>query len=96
MKNVLIRIAIWMGIGFVISFAWGFYFASANKAIPIGQTVYALARLTQPSAAVILYLNPALPLGLTWAAFANATTYALFGLILETIRRHQRSLRFSN
>jgi hypothetical protein len=46
MKNILIRFAIWMSTGFLISFAWGFCFASANKAIPIGPTVYALARLT--------------------------------------------------
>jgi hypothetical protein len=95
MRNVLIRTAIWASAGFLVSLAWGFYFAGTNKGIPIESTVYALARLTQPTAAVVLYLNPAAPLGLIWVAVANAATYALLGLILETVRHH-RSFRLLN
>jgi len=96
MKSVLIRIATWTSAGFLVSFGWGLYFATTNKGIPIGPIVYTLARLTQPTAAVVLYLNPASPLGLTWVAFTNAATYALLGLMVETVRRHHRSLHLSN
>jgi hypothetical protein len=92
MKNVLTRIAIWMSAGFLVSFGWGLYFATANKAIPVGPIVMALAKLTNPTAAVVLYLNPGSPLGLTWVAVTNTATYALCGLIFETIRRNHRSL----
>ena len=92
MKSALIRIATWTSAGFLVSFGWGFYFATSNKGIPIGPIVDALARLTQPTAAVVLYLNPASPLGLTWVA----VTYALLGSMVETVRRHHRSLHLSN
>jgi hypothetical protein len=95
MKSVLIRIAIWTGAGFLVSVGWGSYFATANKHVPIGLIVDTLARLTQPAAAVILYLNPASALGLTSAAVTNAATYALLGLIVETVRRRHRSPHLS-
>jgi hypothetical protein len=96
MKSVLIRIAAWTSAGFLLSFGWGFYFATTNKGIPVGPIVRTLAQLTQPAAAVVSYVNPASPLGLTWVTVANAATYALFGLIVESVRGHHRSLRLSN
>ena len=90
MRNVLIRIAAWASAGFLVSVGWGFYFASANKSVPVEPAVYALAEFTQPIAAVLLYLNPTSPLGLTRVVVWNAATYALVGLIVETIRRHRR------
>lgn len=95
-NSVTFRIAMWASAGFLVSVGWGFYFASTNKAIPIESIVYTLAWLTQPTAAVVSYLNLISPLGLAWVAVANAATYALFGLIVETIRQHYRSLRISN
>lgn len=96
MKSILIRIATWTSAGFLVSFAWGFYFATTIKGIPVGPIVHTLAQLTQPAAAVLSYLNPASPLGLTWAAVTNAATYALLGLMVESVRGHHRSLRLSN
>jgi len=96
MKSVLIRIAGWTSVGFLVSFGWGLYFATKDKAIPIGPIANALARLTQPTAAVVLYLKPSVPLGLTWVEVTNAATYALLGLMIETVRRHHWSLRLSN
>lgn len=96
MKSVLIRIAAWTSAGFFVSIGWGLYFATANKAIPIGPIVYFLARLSEPSAAVALYLHPASPLGLTWVAVTNAATYALIGLMVEAVRRRLRPLHVSN
>ena len=81
------RIVIWASAGFLVSVGWGFYFASANKAVPIESIVYTLAWLTQPTAAVASYLNSISPLGLTWVVVANAATYALVGLIVEMVRK---------
>jgi hypothetical protein len=90
MRNVLLRIAVWASAGYLVSVGWGLYFAERSKDVPIGATIYALARITQPTVAAILYIKPSLPLGLTWVAVANAATYALLGLIVETIRQHYR------
>ena len=96
MKNAAIRIGMWAIAGFLVSVGWGLYFASVNRNIPIEPTAYILAKLTQPTAAFIGYLNPAAPLGLNWLVAANAATYALLGLILETIRQRYRLLHISN
>jgi hypothetical protein len=95
-KLMIPRIAMWASAGFLVSFGWGLYFASTNKALPIEPIPYILASLTQPAAAVALYFRPALQLGLTWVVVVNAATYALLGLVVETIRRHYRSLHISN
>ena len=96
MRNVVIRIAMWASVGFFVSVGWGFYFAKANKSIPIEPAVYTFAMLTQPAAALRLYLNPTSPFGLTWVVVANAATYALLGLIATTIRKHRLALHISN
>lgn len=93
---LILRLVMWASAGLLVSIGWGAYFASTNKGIPIEPLVYALASLTQPAAAVRLYLNPASAFGLTWVAVANASTYTLFGLTVETIRRHYRSSHISN
>ena len=81
------RVAAWASAGFLVSAGWGFYFATTNKAIPIRLIVDALARLTQPAAAIVLYFNPHYLLGLRAVAIANSMTYAFVGLIVEMIRR---------
>jgi len=81
MKN---RIAIWACVGFLVSGCWGLYFANADKGSPIEPLVYALAILTQPVAAIARSLK--FPVGLHWVVIANAATYALVGLIVETLR----------
>jgi hypothetical protein len=82
------RIVRWASAGFLISAGWGFYFAATDKDTPIGLIVYALASLTQPTVAVVVYFNPQYLLGLRAVEIANAVTYAGVGLILEMIRRH--------
>jgi hypothetical protein len=82
------RIVMWACSGFLVSAGWGFYFAATNKSIAIAPMVYALARLTEPAAAFVLYFNPDYLLGLRVVEIANAITYAFIGLIVETIRRH--------
>jgi hypothetical protein len=39
------------------SFDWGLYFASSDKATPIGPIVFTLAAVTQPVAAVVSYFH---------------------------------------
>jgi len=96
MKSFLIRIATWASAGFLVSFGWGFYFATENRDIPIGRIVDILTRLTQPTAAFVLHFSPASPLSLTWVAVTNAATYTLLGLMVETVRRRHWSLDLSN
>jgi hypothetical protein len=79
------RIAIWAGAGFLVAGCWGLYFANADKAKPIEPLVSTLARLTQPVGAVaVSYIHS--PIGLDWFLVVNAATYALVGLIVETLR----------
>jgi hypothetical protein len=94
MTNAL-RMVIWATAGLLVSAGWGFYFAAANKDIPVGLIVSALATLTQPAVAVFVYLNPHFQVGLRAVEITNAVTYAFVGLIVETIRRSQ-ILHFSN
>jgi hypothetical protein len=94
-NSVMFRTAMWACIGAVVTVGWGLYFATADKAIPNGPIVYTLARLTEPVVALGLYFFN-FPLGLRLTIATNAATYALVGLMVETIRRHYRPLETSN
>src|SRR5215467_6739141 len=87
MRKVTLRVGMWAAAGLLIAMGWGLYFATANKATPIGPLVYVMARLTQPVVATVVYFDPDIPLGLHSAVVANAATYALIGVIVETVRR---------
>jgi CBS-domain-containing membrane protein len=85
-ETVKTRIAIWACVGFLVAGWWGLYFANADKGKPIDTLVMTFARLTQPLGAVaVAYLKS--PISLPWFLVVNAATYALVGLILETLRR---------
>jgi low affinity Fe/Cu permease len=92
MRNVVIRIAVWAGVGSLVALWWGFYFANADKSIPIDPTMHALARLTQPATAVALYLNPIFSLSLGWAVLANVATYALLASMAVAIQKCARAI----
>jgi hypothetical protein len=85
----------WGLAGFLVSVSWGFYFASADKANPIRPIVYALAYLSTPVAGAVAVLYPNLPVGLWPIIVANVASYALLGLMVETIRQHYRPPRIS-
>ena len=76
------RIAVWAGMGFLVAGCWALYFAWRSKDNPIEPMVYTLACLTQPIALLRSY-----PLNVYLVLFANAATYAMVGLIVETMRR---------
>ncbi len=96
MRNGMIfRIVLWASTGSLVSAGWGLYFANANKALPIEPIVNAFFRLTQPIAAItVSYFD--FPRGLTSIAVENAVTYALLGLIVETIRQRYRPIQISH
>jgi hypothetical protein len=56
-----------------------------SKGNPIEPIVYALGFLTQPFVLVSFYFH--FPLKVYWVLVANAATYALLGLVVETLRR---------
>ena len=79
------RIAMWASAGFLVAGCWAFYFAMRSKDNPIEPMVYTLGFLTQPFVLVSFYFH--FPLSVYWVLVANAATYALVGLGVETLRR---------
>jgi len=76
------RIAMWAGAGFLVASYWAFYaFAAMPTMLFAKPEIMILVRLTCPIALLSQY-----PLSLSWVLFANAATYALLGLIVETLR----------
>ena len=81
MKN---RIAIWAGAGFLVAACWALYFAMRSKDNPIEPIVYTLGVITQP----VVLIGSHFHFGMSFylVILANAATYALVGLIVETLR----------
>ncbi|MGH9781177.1 MAG: hypothetical protein ACRD33_05100 [Candidatus Acidiferrales bacterium] len=77
------RIAMCASAGFLVAGFWALYFARANKGNPMTPIVYNLVLLTQP----IVILVHHFAVSFYWILLANAVTYALVGLIVETLRR---------
>ena len=77
------RIAIWAAAGYLVASAWAVYFLAANKNHPIPPMVSTLVRLTCPIAIVGSHY----PVSLYSALAANVATYALVGLVVETLRQ---------
>jgi hypothetical protein len=76
------RITAWAIMGLLVASAWAAYFFMISKDRPLDSFVPALVRLTCPVAIVGSHY----PVSLYAALFANAATYALVGLIVETLR----------
>ena len=79
------RIAMWAGAGFLVAASWALYFAMRSKDNPIDPIVYILGSLTQPVVLIGSYFHFGMSFYLV--ILANAATYALVGLIVETLRR---------
>jgi hypothetical protein len=77
------RIAIWAAAGFLVASGWAVYFFARNKDLPIKPIVSALIRLSCP----IAIFGSHYPVSLYSALAANVATYALVGLVVETLRR---------
>jgi hypothetical protein len=79
------RIAMWASAGFLVAALWALYFALRSKDNPIEPIVYTLGYLTQPVALIGFYFHFGMSFYLV--ILANAATYALVGLIVETLRQ---------
>jgi hypothetical protein len=80
------RIVIWAAPGFLFAGFWAFYFfPTAQTPLASAGPIWTLACLTCPVAFASFYFH--FPLGVGWAILANAATYALVGLTVETLRR---------
>jgi hypothetical protein len=77
------RIAIWAAAGFLVAAGWAVYLLVASKDHLIEPIVSTLIRVTCPVAIVGAHY----PVSLYSALVANVVTYALIGLIVETLRR---------
>jgi tellurite resistance protein TehA-like permease len=77
------RIAIWAAAGFLVASGWAVYLLLRSKDHLIEPIVSTLLRLTCPVAIVGSHY----PVSLYAALVANVVTYALIGLVVETLRR---------
>jgi len=82
------RIAMWAGAGFLVAACWALYFAVRSKNDPIEPIVNILGSLTQPIVLIGSYFHFGMSFYLV--ILANAATYALIGLIVETLRQKLR------
>lgn len=80
------RIALWAAAGFVIAACWALCAFARVTPMTSGDTLlYALARFTQPIVSVGAYFH--FGIRFYWVLLANAATYALAGLIVESVRQ---------
>jgi hypothetical protein len=82
------RIAIWAAVGFIVAGCWALYAALSPSITQQTQSLWILARITCP-----ITFASHLPLSLYAVLIANAVTYALIGLIVETLREHRKNPR---
>jgi hypothetical protein len=81
------RIAMWAAVGLLVAGCWAVVagFIPMNSAKP---AVWNLAVFSQPVALLTIYLHSGMHF--YWVMLANAATYALVGLMVETLRRPLR------
>jgi hypothetical protein len=80
------RIAIWAAAGFLVAAGWAVYLLAATKDHLIEPIVSTLIRVTCPVAIVGAHY----PVSLYSALVANVATYALIGLVVETLQRQSK------
>jgi hypothetical protein len=81
------RLGIWASVGFLVAVGWALY-AFAARPMTFADPMMVLVQLTCPIAIVRSY-----PIRLEWVLLANAVTYALIGLLVETFQRRIRHAR---
>jgi hypothetical protein len=77
------RIAIWAIVGFLVAVVWGLFAAATFPSVERMQDVWTVVCLTCPIAIAGMHY----PITLSETLIANAATYALVGLIVETLRK---------
>ena len=79
------RIAMWASAGLLVAGCWNLYvLATFPIQITSEPIVWTLVRLTCPI--VFAGFHSHFPVSIYWVLLANAATYALVGLIVETLR----------
>ncbi len=75
------RIAMWAGVGFLVASWWALYFL-ATQPQPVGSSgpIMTLVDITCPIALLRSY-----PISLYLVLLANTATYALIGLMVESL-----------
>jgi len=81
-----LRIAMWAGAGLLIAAIWAVYGAvTSPPALTFSNPIMPLVELTCPIALASARLH--VGVSLYWALVANTATYAVFGLMMEGLRR---------
>ena len=80
------RIGMWASAGFLVAGCWALYaFAIKSPAMTSADPVLTLVEFTCPVVFASLHFH--FGVSLYWSLVANASTYALIGLIGETLRQ---------
>jgi hypothetical protein len=80
------RIAIWASVGFLVACCWVLYaFRRTPPAMTSAAPVATLLEFTCPAVLASVYFH--FGVFLYWSPLANAATYTLIGLIVETLRQ---------
>ncbi len=80
------RIAMWASAGFLVAGGWALYaFATFPLTNERMREAWTLLSVTCPIAPIAI-AGIHFPISLYWTLVANAATYALVGLIVETLR----------
>jgi len=80
------RIAAWASAGFLVAACWALYaFATTPPPIISADPIMTLVEFTCPVVLAGTYFH--FGVSLYWSLLANAATYALLGLIAETLRQ---------
>ncbi len=80
------RIGMWAAVGFLVAGGWALYaFATTPPAMTSADPIMTLVELTCPVVLASMRLH--FGVSLYWSLVANAATYALIGLMVETLRR---------
>jgi hypothetical protein len=77
------RIGMWASAGFLVAAGWAIYaFTSTPPALTFNDPLMALVQITCP----IARLGRSYPIRLEWVLLANTATYALVGLLVDSLR----------
>jgi hypothetical protein len=86
------RIGVWAGAGLLVAGGWALYaFASTPPALTSGDPMLALVELTCPVVLASVHFH--FGVSLYWSLVANAATYGLIGLLVESLRQRLHPAR---
>lgn len=82
------RIALWASLGSLVAGGWALYaFTSRPPTLTSADPILTFVEITCPVMFAGMHFH--FPISFYWSLVANASTYALIGLIVEILRRQQ-------